>query len=63
MCEEAKMLLVGHGLAPDEIDIDLQPDLQQRYDACVPVVVIDGKERFRGHVHPVLLARLLRAGA
>jgi hypothetical protein len=27
----------------------------------VPVVLINGKVRFRGQVNPVLLARLLRA--
>lgn len=61
LCDDAKALLVRHGLAVTEIDIDTQPDLQARYDTCVPVVTIDGKERFRGRVDEVLLRRLLRA--
>ena len=33
-----------------------------RYDQCVPVVEIDGQERFRGRVNEVLLRRLLQRG-
>ena len=36
------------------------PTLRKRYDQCVPVVVIDRKERFRGRVDELLLRRLLR---
>lgn len=59
LCEEAHALLVKHGLAPEMIDIDADPELRQRYTACVPVVTIDGRERFRGRINEVLLARLL----
>ena len=62
LCEEADELLRRHGLAPTAIDIDADPLLRQRYDTCVPVVVIDGKERFRGKVNEVLLQRLIRHG-
>ena len=60
LCEEAEELLVRHGLAPLKIDVDTDPQLREKYDACVPVVVIDGKERFRGQVNEVLLKRLLK---
>jgi len=60
LCEEAEELLVRHGLAPQKIDIDANAELRQKYDTCVPVVVIDGKERFRGQVNEVLLKRLLK---
>lgn len=60
LCEEAEELLRRHGLEPQLIDIDQNPELQTRYNVCVPVVVIDGKERFRGRVSEVLLKRLLR---
>ena len=63
LCDEAKSLLVGHGLSPVEIDIDADPALVIRYTRCVPVVVVDGKVRFRGGVSPVLLRRLLRKAA
>jgi glutaredoxin len=43
------------------VDIDSDPALVARYGWLVPVVVIEGKERFRGCVNPVLLERLLRA--
>jgi hypothetical protein len=43
-----------------EIDIDSDPELRSKYTECVPVVVIDGRERFRGRVDEVLLRRLLR---
>jgi len=41
---------------------DADPVLREKYDQCVPVVVIDGKERFRGRVDERLLRRLLAAG-
>ena len=63
LCEDAKALLLRHGLSPQEIDIDQQPDLLQQYDECVPVVVIDGRVRFRGRVDERLLRRLLKAGS
>ena len=59
LCDEAKEILRNHGLAPVEVDIDADPELRQRYTECVPVVVIDGRERFRGRVDEVLLRRLL----
>lgn len=60
LCEEAREVLIRHGLFPQIIDIDSDPELVKRYTACVPVVVIDGQERFRGRVNEVLLKRLLK---
>jgi glutaredoxin len=62
LCDEAKALLESHGLRVQTVDIDDDPELRERYDQCVPVVFIDGRERFRGRVDPVLLRRLLRSG-
>jgi glutaredoxin len=59
LCEEAEALLVRYGIRPQRIDIDADTALQDRYNLCVPVVVIDGKERFRGQVNEVLLKRIL----
>ena len=61
LCDEAIAILRKNGLAVEEVDIDDDPDLHSRYDQCVPVVVIDGKERFRGRIDEVLLRRILRS--
>ena len=59
LCEVAKDTLVQQGYLPEEVDIDEDPELRSRFDCCVPVVEIDGKIRFRGHVDKRLLRRLL----
>ena len=61
LCDDAKSTLFAHGLNPTEVDIDSDPSLREKYTNCVPVVMIDGRERFRGRVDEVLLRRLLRA--
>jgi glutaredoxin len=63
LCEEAEALFVRHGLRPTLIDIDADPTLRERYNECVPVVEIDGKERFRGRMNEVLLKRILAGKA
>lgn len=62
LCDDALALLRRHGLSPREVDIDQDPQLRERYDTCVPVVEIDGRERFRGRVDELLLRRLIKAG-
>lgn len=59
LCEDAGRILQRHGLQPRQVDIDSDPVLREKFDDCVPVVVIDGRERFRGRVDEVLLRRLL----
>lgn len=61
LCEEAHELLAEYGLRPHLVDIDQDPELRARYTNCVPVVEIEGVERFRGRVNRLLLERLLRA--
>lgn len=63
LCDDAHALLLRHGLQPALVNIDADPALRERYNFCVPVVEIDGKERFRGRVNEVLLERVLRAAA
>jgi glutaredoxin len=63
LCEQAEALLVRYGLRPDLVDIDGDPKLREQYTECVPVVEIDGKERFRGRVNEVLLKRILAGKA
>jgi glutaredoxin len=59
LCGQAKSMLERHGMDVVEIDIDADPLLHERYTDCVPVVMIDGKERFRGRIDERLLRRLL----
>jgi len=59
LCELAAGTLARHGLRFDVVDIDADPQLRARYDQYVPVVVIDGVERFRGRVNELLLRRIL----
>jgi glutaredoxin len=64
-CEKAMKLLKEaqrrFGFNIDEVDIDHDPDLVAKYNAEVPVVMVNGKVRFRGVVNPALLERLLAA--
>ena len=59
LCDDALRVLTGCGLAPKLVDIDGDAELAARYGQCVPVVVIDGRERFRGRVNEVLLRRIV----
>ena len=43
----------------EKIDITGHTDLENQYSQCVPVVVIDGRVRFRGVVSPALLKRMI----
>jgi glutaredoxin len=58
-CDQAAAVLSRHGLAFERVDIDADAALRARYNECVPVVVIDGKERFRGRIDELLLERML----
>ena len=64
LCDEAWELLLAYqkrwGFTLDKVDVDESAELKEQFGNCVPVVVIDGKVRFRGHVNPVLLERLLQ---
>ena len=59
LCDDAKDLLERYGLTVQTVNIDEDPALIERFDTCVPVVFLDGKERFRGRVSEVLLQRLI----
>jgi glutaredoxin len=66
-CEKAMAVLCprqeAHGFAINVVDIDGDPLLREKYGTTVPVLVVDGKERFRGKVDPALLDRFLAAEA
>ncbi|MEX2287573.1 MAG: glutaredoxin family protein [Planctomycetaceae bacterium] len=62
LCDDARLALASfHNELPavQEIDIDTDPGLVERFGTCVPVVEIDGVVRFRGRVNEVLLRRLI----
>lgn len=63
LCDDARDLLISHGVQPNCVDIDANPQLRERFDTCVPVVEIDGQVRFRGRINERLLLRLLRRRA
>lgn len=59
LCDDARLVLQQHGLVPQCVDVDDNPELREQFGNWVPVVEIDGQIRFRGRVEPVLLRRLL----
>lgn len=62
LCDQAKETLLQHrSFLPEveEVDVDTDPELVERFGTCVPVVEIDGKVRFRGEVNESLLRRLI----
>lgn len=64
LCDHVLEVLERHRSVlpePELIDIDNDPELQQRYGDSVPVVELDGQVRFRGEVQPELLQRLIDA--
>jgi glutaredoxin len=65
LCDEAwevlKRLQARHGFALETMNVDESAKLIEAYGACVPVVTINGKVRFRGGVNEVLLRRMLEA--
>jgi glutaredoxin len=67
LCDDAWEVLqraaTRHRLSLTKIDVDGDPALAERYGECVPVVLIDGRVRFRGVVNEVLLERVLRQGS
>ncbi|MBS0264592.1 MAG: glutaredoxin family protein [Planctomycetes bacterium] len=64
LCDDAKAVLheyLEFLPAIEDVDIDLDADLVERFGTSIPVVEIDGVVRFRGHVDEVLLRRLIEA--
>jgi glutaredoxin len=62
LCDEAlEQLRAYRAYLPEVsvVDIDRDPELQRRFDTSVPVVELDGRIRFRGHVSDLLLRRLI----
>ena len=63
LCEAAMEVIqrvVGSHIAVliEEVDITQDIELLEQYREAIPVVLVDGKERFRHHIDPDALARL-----
>lgn len=58
LCDVAAETLRQAGYTIHHVDIDEDPALRSRFDHEIPVVEIEGRIRFRGHVDPLLLKRL-----
>lgn len=62
LCDDAAIVLERHHRwLPRTVTIDVDTDarLRAKYGGCVPVVVCDGKVRFKGRVPVALLRRLI----
>lgn len=61
LCEKAKAVMLGTGLAVhiDEVDIDRDEVLRERYTNDVPVIFIGGVEAFRHRVDPETFRRMI----
>ncbi len=59
LCDEAISLLRQYGLHPQLVNIESDAGLLDKYSLCIPVVEVDGRERFRGRISEPLLRRLL----
>lgn len=64
-CHKALDLLkeyqARHQFQIETVDVASDPELIVLHGESVPVIALDGKVRFRGHVNPTLLERLLVA--
>lgn len=64
LCDEAMQVLLGfqNSLpAVTTVDISNDPQLTRQFGESIPVVVLDGRVRFRGAVQPMLLQRMVDA--
>jgi glutaredoxin len=67
LCDVAReVILVQRASTPfafDEIDIESSQDLLRRYGVRIPVVTVDGQERFEVSVDASELAEIARQGS
>ena len=63
LCEEARAVIArvreSHEFDLEEVDITLDPGVFRRYGERIPVVAVDGVERFEFFVDPAELTRSL----
>jgi len=64
LCDDAMEVLISFQNALPAItavDISNDPQLTRQFGESIPVVVLDGRVRFRGAVNPVLMQRIVDA--
>lgn len=64
LCDEAMQVLLvfQHALPTITVqDISNDPQLTRQFGESIPVVILDGRVRFRGAVDPVLMQRMVDA--
>jgi len=66
LCDEAKTIIrraqAGTPFSFREVDIDLDPELRQRYNEEVPVVFVGGKKAFKYRIDLREFRKRLRPG-
>jgi glutaredoxin len=60
-CRQLHAAASRYRLSLQVVDVDAEPGLAAQYGRSVPVVMVNGKIRFRGGINPILLDRLLHA--
>ena len=67
LCDEMKLEIARAGerraLMLEEIDIETDPELEERYGRSIPVLEIAGRVAFKGRLTPSDLERKLERGA
>jgi glutaredoxin len=67
LCDEARQVILRvrrrAAFTFDEIDIETDDELVREYGIRIPVVAVDGEERFEIAVDAVELERLVRVGS
>ena len=66
LCHEARRIVENaarrYKLAIETVDLDREPaDVFERFKNEIPVIMIDGKRHFSGHVSASLLERALKS--
>ncbi len=64
LCDDALVVLRQYRAWLPEVelvDVDERPELAEQYGQWVPVVEMDGRTRFRGHVDAWVLERMIQA--
>ncbi len=66
LCNEAKRVVESsarrYKVSIEYVDLEGEPaEIQEKFKFDVPVVIIDGKRRFSGHVSVPLLEKVLRS--
>jgi len=65
LCDDAEAVLrqaqQRYGFDLETKDVDAKPEWVEQYGDCVPVVLVNGKVRFRGKVNGVLLQKIVDA--